>query len=220
MNFEQNADRRTLKMSMQLCFSPTSPYARKVLMVAMEKGLAEEIEITPMPTFTTESDIWKKNPLGKVPALSTREGSVLCDSPLICEYLDSLSEEAPLVPRSGKDRWECLNFHALADGIMDASIQRTMERRQRPAEYQLEAVHTTQRLKIETTLKVFEQAVTEQKMGESFGLAEISLACALAYLDFRYGDEDWRNGSPALTEWFDNVSKRPSFIKTSPPQGA
>ncbi|WP_419903672.1 glutathione S-transferase N-terminal domain-containing protein [Kiloniella sp.] len=207
-------------MTMQLCFSATSPYARKVLMVAMEKGLESEIKITPMATFTTESDIWNQNPLGKVPVLSTREGTILCDSPIICEYLDSLSEETPLVPRSGEGRWQASNFHALADGIMDASIQRTVEIRQRPADMQWEEWHTRQSLKIDKTLQVFEAALTAGKFAKTFGIGEITLACALGYLDFRYADENWRKDCPALAKWFEEISQRASFIKTSPPEGA
>ncbi|MEH6629909.1 MAG: glutathione S-transferase N-terminal domain-containing protein [Halopseudomonas aestusnigri] len=207
-------------MTMQLCFSPTSPYARKVLMVAMEKGLENELEVIPMATFTTESDIWNKNPLGKVPALSTREGTVLCDSPVICDYLDSLSEGNPLVPRSGEARWQTNNFHALADGIMDASIQRTVERRQRPAGMQWDEWHKRQSMKIDKTLQFFESALTEGKFAKIFGIGEITLACALGYLDFRYADENWRKDCPALTKWFEEISRHPSFIKTSPPEGA
>ncbi|MFD2204442.1 glutathione S-transferase N-terminal domain-containing protein [Kiloniella antarctica] len=207
-------------MTMQLCFSPTSPYARKVLMVAMEKGLQDEINITPMATFTTESDIWDKNPLGKVPALSTQEGTVLCDSPLICEYLDTLSEALPLIPRSGESRWQASNFHALADGIMDASIQRTVEKRLRPEDKKWEEWHEIQNIKINKALQYFETALTAGKFAKTFGIGEIALACALAYLDFRYADENWRKECPALTTWFEEISKRPSFMKTSPPSGA
>ena len=146
---------------MYLCFSPTSPYVRKVLMLAMEKGLESEINLVPMGTFTKESEIWQKNPLGKVPALETREGTILCDSPLICEYLESLNQSPALIPASGDARWKALNFHALADGIMDASLLRTMERRQRPSEHQLDSVHEAQKFKIDTTLDVFEQAIID-----------------------------------------------------------
>ena len=205
---------------MYLCFSPTSPYVRKVLMLAMEKGLDSEINLVPMGTFTKESEIWQKNPLGKVPALETREGTILCDSPLICEYLESLNQSPALIPASGDARWKALNFHALADGIMDASLLRTMERRQRPSEHQLDSVHEAQKFKVDTTLDVFEQAVIDKTLGEDFGLAEISLACALAYLDFRYADEDWRASHPNLSGWFKQISERPSFVKTSPPTGS
>ncbi|MCZ4281629.1 glutathione S-transferase N-terminal domain-containing protein [Kiloniella laminariae] len=203
---------------MQLYYSPTSPYVRKVLMVAIEKGLDQEIETVPAPTFTADSPIWQTNPLGKVPALTTREGSVLCNSPLICEYLDSLSENTSLIPRSGETRWRTQNAHALADGIMDASILRTMERRLRPEKLQWSGLHDQQRMKIDKALDFFEQALSSGNFGTSFAMGEIALACALAYLDFRYGDENWRSGHPGLAQWLETVSTRPSFVKTSPPK--
>ncbi|WP_026261233.1 glutathione S-transferase N-terminal domain-containing protein [Kiloniella laminariae] len=203
---------------MQLYYSSTSPYVRKVLMVAIEKGLDQEIETVPAPTFTADSPIWQTNPLGKVPALTTREGSVLCNSPLICEYLDSLSDDVPLIPRNGEARWQSQNAHALADGIMDASILRTMERRLRPEKLQWSGLHDQQRMKIDKALNFFEQALSSGDFGKNFAIGEIALVCALAYLDFRYGDEDWRTGHPGLAQWFETTSRRPSVTKTAPPK--
>jgi len=36
----------------------------------------------------------------------------------------------------------------------------------------------------------------------------------LGYLDFRFGDEDWRPGREALAAWYAELSKRPSFAAT------
>jgi glutathione S-transferase len=86
---------------MTLYHSPTSPYVRKVRVVAIEKGLGDRIELidaSPGPPLTA---VFGVNPLGKVPALVTDDGIVLYDSPVICEYLDSLVPAAPLIPRSG-----------------------------------------------------------------------------------------------------------------------
>ena len=41
-------------------------------------------------------------------------------------------------------------------------------------------------------------------------------AAPLGYMDLRFGDDDWRKGRPALADWFDRFSERPSMIETVP----
>src|SRR3546814_17074003 len=59
------------------------------------------------------------NPVKKIPALVTDDGMTLFDSPVICEYLDSLSSGAKMFPH-GTARWEALRLQAAADGMLDA----------------------------------------------------------------------------------------------------
>ena len=73
---------------MKLRFSGTSPFVRKVVIQALETGLDSKIER--ITTATTDPALAKENPLCKVPSLTLDDGSHLYDSPVICEYLDSL----------------------------------------------------------------------------------------------------------------------------------
>ncbi|HVH83320.1 MAG TPA: glutathione S-transferase N-terminal domain-containing protein, partial [Steroidobacteraceae bacterium] len=91
---------------MKLRFSATSPYVRKVMATAHETGLESRIERVPAAVWVPDTDIAKHNPLGKVPALITGEGEVLYDSPVICEYLDSLHKGPKLFPAAGTARWK------------------------------------------------------------------------------------------------------------------
>ena len=119
----------------QLYYSATSPYVRKVRIVAIEKGLDGAIELVEAMPWPDPSLISTQNPLGKVPALVLDDGSALYDSPVICEYLDTLGEGSRLLPQAGPARWRSLRIQALADGIMDAAVSIVLERR-RPAELQ------------------------------------------------------------------------------------
>jgi len=47
-------------------------------------------------------------------------------------------------------------------------------------------------------------------------IGEITIACALGYRDFRYADDDWRVGRPALTAWFEAIMRRESLQQTLP----
>ena len=78
---------------MKLFVSPTSPYARKCRALIIEKSLEHKIEVIECDPRSDPAELLDANPLGKVPAL-TREGApALMDSPLICEFIDSLDDE-------------------------------------------------------------------------------------------------------------------------------
>ena len=113
---------------MKLLSTPFSPFSRKVLALAHEKGLGERIEtvLTEVGTHVLlRTDVHDHlsgiAPLMKIPVLI--DGALtLFDSRVICEYLDALSDNAKIFPESGPRRWTALKQQALADGIMDAAI--------------------------------------------------------------------------------------------------
>ena len=100
---------------MKLFISLMSPYARKVRMVVIEKGLADQVEMVESAPYDKPEILLAANPLSKVPALVRDDGPSLFDSPVICEYLDSLSAQNPLLPAAGEERWAVLRLLALAD---------------------------------------------------------------------------------------------------------
>jgi glutathione S-transferase len=51
---------------------------------------------------------------------------------------------------------------------------------------------------------------------DRFDLGDISLACALAYLDFRLPEIAWRCAHRPLAVWLDGVGRRPSMQATAP----
>ncbi|HYV89387.1 MAG TPA: glutathione S-transferase N-terminal domain-containing protein [Candidatus Polarisedimenticolia bacterium] len=75
---------------MKLRYSPTSPFVRKVVVLAKELGIENKIEL--QKTSTTDPDLATQNPLGKVPSLLLDDGSSLYDSPVICAYIDSATK--------------------------------------------------------------------------------------------------------------------------------
>jgi glutathione S-transferase len=199
---------------MKLYGSLTSPYVRKVRVLLKEKNIACEFVVA--DAWAADSPIPAMNPLGKVPVLVRKDGSVLFDSPLIAEYLDSLQGE-PLIPASGEARWEVLRWHALAQGMLDVVVVRLLESR-RGEKMALEII-ARQEGKIAAALKYAE---TQRKDGpylcqNRLTLADIALAIALEYIDFRYA-HDWRRQHPRLAEWLKAMSARPSFLETQPPK--
>ena len=94
---------------------PTSPYVRKVSITAIETGLADKIERVTTDPWSAETDLGNSNPIGKVPCLITDDGMAIYDSPVICEYLDSLNTGEKLIPASGEARFKALTLAAAAD---------------------------------------------------------------------------------------------------------
>jgi len=199
---------------MKLYGSLTSPYVRKVRILIREKNLACEFVVA--DAWAADSPIPALNPLGKVPALALDNGDVLFDSPVIVEYLDSLKAPA-LLPVSGAARWATLRWQALADGMLDATVSRLLELR-RPAEQQSAENVRRQEDKIARSIEYTEQRLSRESwlMENRFTLADLVMAVALEYIDFRY-PHNWRGRHARLAQWLAGVSARPSLIETRPP---
>jgi glutathione S-transferase len=194
---------------MKLAFSPASPYVRKVTACAIKRGLnVERLKIG-----TTDPELLKFNPLSKVPTLITDDGMHLFDSPVICEYLDSVGSAPKLFPAAGPARWKALTQEALADGILDATQPRRREVAL-PQDDGRKAYIEGQQGKVARALDAFEKEA--DSLGALDTIGEITIGCALGYLDFRYPHEPWRPGHPKLTAWYEKVSKLAPLAETVP----
>lgn len=198
---------------MKLCYSPTSPYVRKVMVLASELGLDERIERIATNPWTSPEALIADNPLSKVPTLTTDDGIVLYDSPVICDYLDSLNSGKRLIPLAGKARWNALRLQALGDGLLDAAVARLLERK-RPVAQRSEDWMGLQYATIKRGLTALE--VEAPGWGEALTIGQITVACALGYLAFRFDDEDWLEGHVALARWYTRFAVRPSMQATVP----
>src|SRR3974390_2459469 len=91
---------------MKLHWSPRSPFVRKVMIVAHERGLVDRLICvrTIAATAKPHPELMKDNPLSKIPTLVLDDGTALYDSPVICEYLDAVDGTPKLFPQQGKPR--------------------------------------------------------------------------------------------------------------------
>ncbi|HYC03623.1 MAG TPA: glutathione S-transferase N-terminal domain-containing protein [Azospirillaceae bacterium] len=199
---------------MKLRYSQTSPFARKVLMVAHETGLAGRVETIQTDVWVVDSPLTAENPLSKVPTLVTDDGIALFDSPVICEYLDSLQGTPILHPAPGPARWRALRQQALADGICDAAVLRRLETL-RPAELQSKDWIERQRRAMLRGLDLLEREAADLEGPLTIG--SIAVMVTLDYVEFRWKEERWREGRPVLSAWFDRAGDRDSFRLTAPP---
>ncbi len=202
---------------MKLRFSAASPFVRKVTVVALEAGLDGKIERVPTSVLPTKPDPAYQtaaNPLAKVPALTLDTGESLFDSPVICEYLDSLHGGTKLFPPSGPARWTALRRQALGDGILDAAVLNRYELAVRPEQYLWPDWTAGQMAKVNGALDALEAEA--DKLGSTVDIGTITIGCALGYLDFRYGDLGWRKARPKLAAWYETFAARPSMQATVP----
>lgn len=198
---------------MKLHYSPTSPYVRKVMIVALESGQAGRLEKAAVNLADPNAAYTKDNPLAKVPALVTDDGLALFDSPVICEFLDAQHTGTKLFPPPGPARWKALRFQALADGLLDAALLRRYET-QRPQNLQSQEWADKQKLKMTRALDVLEAEAADLEGPLTIG--SITVGCALGYLDLRFAAERWRQGRPRLAAWYEKTAQRKSFLETVP----
>ena len=196
---------------MKITVSGASPYVRKVIACAIARGIDGTFE--KWSISTTDPVLSDSNPLGKIPTLVTDEGVAMFDSPVICEYLDSLGSAKPLFPAAGPARWASLRQQALGDGILDASQPRRREIALPQDEGRIGYIQLQQG-KVKNSLDDLEKDAANLNKLDTIG--EIAIACALGYLDFRFANEPWRPGHPKLEAWYASVVNLPALAKTAP----
>ncbi len=205
--------------NMKLIGSTTSPYVRKVRIVMAEKKL--EFQFLEEDVWSAQTAIGDANPLGKVPCLVMEGGEAVFDSRVIVEYLDTLSPVGKLIPGSGRERAEVKTWEALADGLMDAAILARLEATWggRAEGERSQAWIDRQLGKVHQALRAMARGLADKPFchGIHLSLADVAVGCALAYLDFRFPQIDWRHEHPNLAKLYDKLAQRPSFQDTRPP---
>jgi glutathione S-transferase len=204
---------------MKLFYQTHSPYARKVLVMAHEVGLADHLQVIHHETSPTvrNDDVFKANPLGKVPVLIRDDGPALFDSNVICEYLDGLHARRTVIPMQNGERMLSLRLQALAQGLCDAGILVRHETERRPEAYRYAPMRDGQ---IEKLLSAYdfleneEPAIDPRKAeAEYVDIGQIALATALSWLAFRHLPA-FEPGRPRLSAWYRNFAQRPSMLAT------
>jgi glutathione S-transferase len=202
---------------MKILGTLTSPYTRKARLVALEKGLPCSFVVD--APREPGSQVPQANPLGRVPTLVLDDGTVVFDSPVICEYLDSLHDRPALLPRADPvARMRVRRWEALADGIMDSAVAVRIESlrprdRQDPATLSVHGNAITRAL-AHAARELDGRAWCE---GGALSLADLALVSALLYLDLRQPERDWRAQHPSLATWAARLCARPSVAASQAP---
>ena len=200
---------------MKLYANPASPFVRKVQVFLHECGLTEQCEVVGAAGHPTDTGTMPiaVNPLGKLPTMERDDGAALYDSRVICQFIDQTAGAGlyPVPP----GLWDTLTLEATGDGIMDAAILMIYETRSRAEDKRDPNWVEAQWSKIVRALDVLEERWIAHLQGP-LDAGQISVGCALGYLDFRQPDRNWRDGRPELAAWFKAFGARPAMAATQP----
>lgn len=193
-----------------------SPFVRTVMVTAREVGLKDKVarETVSVPPDKVNEDLAKHGPLGKIPVLVTDHGHALYDSRVIVEYLCHVSGDRALIPDDGVKRFRILTLMALGQGVADAAVAYRYETAMRPKDLHWPAF--AERQKTRALMALDEAEKNWSKDLEQLSAGTIALAVALAYIDIRMPDWNWRQGRGRLAAWHAKFSERDSMKATKP----
>jgi glutathione S-transferase len=198
---------------MKLHYSPASPFARKAWVTAIECGFGDKLELAATNPHESTPALVAANPFSKIPALELDDGRIIIESLLICEYLDDMAGGGVVFPKDRAKRLEMLRRHAVGNGLMEVSVLRRGESlRAKEADREKNIAR-----QVAITKRVLDRLEADAAtLDDTLDLANLSLAIALDYLDFRFAADAWREGRPKLAAWHERYSKRDSLKATMP----
>lgn len=176
-----------------------SPYVRKVFIALDIKDVTYEI-VRQMP-FSGDTEYLKINPLGKVPSLVDGD-LTLCDSKVICQYLDDAYPEPRLYPMKPNDWAMALWYEDLAGGrVSELAARIFFQRFMRPLAFKQEPDEELIARIIEKDLPPMldyleGQIPTEGFIFGDFMMADLSIASSFinaAYAGYEVDGSRWPN---------------------------
>lgn len=197
---------------MKLYITTPSPFARKVRIVARERGLSERIEEIVVDPYGNAPELLATNPVVQVPTLVAEDGLPLSDSPVICEYLDALSEGARLLPVDGAERLRVRRLETLGNAALEMGVKLVLEKR-RPEPERSPSWMERWTVNMGRALDALEAAAPD---ADRFDMGVLTAGVAVTWIGFRHPDYDWKTGRPNLVALQAALEQRPSFVNTYP----
>ncbi|MDP4556633.1 glutathione S-transferase N-terminal domain-containing protein [Halomonas meridiana] len=201
---------------MELYLNATSPYARLVRIVLLEKGLADTVTLKWCDPWADDAELLKANPAGRIPALVTEEGTTLSESMLIAVYLDSLDNVKPtphMLPTNSLS--DVLHLAGLGQNLMDAAFTTVIARKHYGPEIDQSELGQRRARAMQRLLEQLNSELSGKPTAESLHLGDIAIAVALEYLAFRLPEIRWKEAHPQLAAWHAAVTARTSFQQTA-----
>lgn len=196
---------------MKLFGTTTSPFVRRVRIVAAEIG--EPVELVDTAPEAGQALLRAASPIWKVPIADVGGGRMIYDSRVIIDWLTTTRGWGALAPPH--DRWREANLVNAIDGALDSIIQLFYLRREQAPIDNLP--YTAKQLG--RAAAIFDWLAGQlvaggTTFGHGLGLAEISLVCALDWMDFRdaYPMANHAQLAPLRAAW----RERPSLAQTRP----
>jgi glutathione S-transferase len=197
---------------MKLYITTPSPFARKVRIVAHEKGLSGRIEEIAVDPYANAPELLATNPVVQVPTLIAEDGLPVTDSPVICEYLDAIGAGPRLLPVDALERLRVKRLETLANAALEMGVKLVLEKR-RPEQERSPSWMSRWTLNMGRALDALEAAAPD---ADQFDMGVLTAGVAVSWIGFRHPDYDWTTGRPHLVGLQAALEQRPSFAATVP----
>jgi glutathione S-transferase len=208
----EDAWRRDEAGPLKLFVTLTSPYVRVVRMAIMELGMTDRVEVIAVRTRVPDGEVNAFNPTGKVPTLMTADGYFLAESRLICQYLDALHTDDPIVDHDPAEADRQLE--GVTTGFLDG-IAVWVREQHRPANEQSPGILVQERARAERCLDWLE--ARPELHADRLDYPRLCLFAALDALAGRLPFAAWQQRTPLLARWYARVAQRPSALHTRAP---
>ena len=191
-----------------------SPPCRKVRLVLYEKKI--EFRMRVEKVWERRPEFLALNPAGEVPVLEEADGLVLAGSSSICEFLDEVHAEPPLLGAHPKERAEVRRLVAWFDGKFDREVtqnlvgEKIMKRFLGLGEPDSRAIRAGL-INIRAHLDYIGYLNDRRKWlaGDTLSLADLAAAAHVSCVDY-LGDILWDN-HPGAKDWYARIKSRPTF---------
>ena len=199
----------------RLISATPSPYARKVRIQLIEKGIPFEL-VTEVP-WNNDTITPQYNPLEKLPILICDDGETVYESRYINEWVEMMHPSPSLVPADVPGILLTKRFEVLSDGVCDACVllfwERARDESKRSAEWSARQMRKAIGGLAEIARRLGDQ---EHCVNGTFSLADIAVGSLLGWLNVRFADLPWRERHPNLAALQDRLEARESFKATVP----
>ena len=198
---------------MKLFGSYTSPYVRRVRILAMERDVP--FEMIDSATESGQRELRAHNPLWKVPAAEI-DGVELWDSHSIIQFILEKRGYGKLRPSPPVERWRETNLITVIDGALDSAINAFYYEKDgaKPSEI---LYLNKQKLRVKAAMEFLSSELNGPWFtpDKNLGLSEIYLYTALDWMRFRktYPVSE----IPVFAEFLEAHQLRNSIAETSPP---
>lgn len=192
-----------------------SPFVRKVLVVAREKGIP--LEHRPInPTTSDDPQFLAASPFRKIPALVDGDFH-LADSTAIVTYLESRFPDRPVLPADTRERAKAVWFEEMADTVMFPAGQKIFFNRVILPKFlgragDMAAADEAQATMLPPVYAYLESVVPADGflVGMSLTIADIAVTSMLVNMHLCAAGVD-AGGFPRLAAYYARIAARPSF---------
>lgn len=168
-------------------------------------------------------NIWQRrreflalNPAGEVPVLLEPDGTPISDSQAICEYLEDIAPDPPILPLSPIERAEARRIVAwfdkrfseeVSENLVGEKIIKRFLKTSAPDSASIRAGQKNIHYHLDYIGWLSDRRTW--LAGDTFSIADIAAAAHLSAVDY-LGDVPWEEHIPAK-EWYVRIKSRPSF---------